>query len=212
MDRRRRRRGPAPAPWAGRSPRPRVRAARRSRRGPPASGPVASRAPSQTCASCSRQTCHPAASRAAFPCSGKVTVRRRTHPDPSGSSSKRRMSSAQRSSMSDGGSKASISPSKGSPSDSRKEKWSGAPAARGPSMVVGNHPARCASSVRALHTCLSWVRQAAAVPQDRHRAGPLEGAELVVLARAHAHDSPSLPSMISRWRSSAFRWEAQRRR
>ena len=79
--------------------------------------------------------------------------RRPATPSRSSSSSKRRTSSAQRSSISDGGTKASISPSKGCASDWRNEKRNGAPGVPSPSMVVGNQAAPgSTSSVRALQT------------------------------------------------------------
>ena len=49
--------------------------------------------------------------------------------------------------------------------------------------------------------------------QDGVATGSLQGPELVgvrAVHPAHAHGSPSPPSMISRWRSSALRWLAHR--
>ena len=73
------RRGRARGPQAVRWSRPRARAAPRSADTPLASNPAETKAAvrrRRRRTSCARQTCQPVASRAALPCSGKVTVKR----------------------------------------------------------------------------------------------------------------------------------------
>ena len=98
--------------------------------------------PSSCALSASRQVCHPAPSRAALPSSSRMSSRTSRVPLPSACSSRRSVSGPQLSSSSCGGSKASIVPSNAGACPSGNAKDSAAPAARSPSMVVGNH---CAS-------------------------------------------------------------------
>ena len=152
----------------------------------------------------SRQTCQPAASRAAFPCSGKVTRQPQDAPPARrAASSKRRTSSAQRSSMSDGGRRRASRRRRARPRPAGTRSAVRAPAARAPSIVVGNQPARSASSsVSAARPSPADGPSRRAKAQDRDVPGALERAELVVSF------TPTAPRrrrpMISRWRSRAL--------